>query len=61
MQERGIVKIADAENLAPQEHFPQKIDESANFSGIHEMMEPLHSENEGRSGTKETHDMRYTQ
>ena len=47
--ERGVIEIVSMEELVPSEHLLRKVDKAVEFGKLYEIVEPLYSENEGRS------------
>ena len=47
--ERGVVEVVDTESLVPQEHLLRKVDRAVEFRKLYEIVEPLYSEEEGRT------------
>lgn len=47
--ERGVVELVDTESLVPQEHLLRKVDRAVEFRKLYEIVEPLYSEEEGRT------------
>ena len=47
--ERGVVELVDTESLVPQEHLLRKVDRAVEFRKVYEIVEPLYSEEEGRT------------
>ena len=47
--ERGVVELMDTESLVPQEHLLRKVDRAVEFRKVYEIVEPLYSEEEGRT------------
>lgn len=45
----GVIEIVDTEGLMPANHLLQKVDATVGFSKIYEIVEPLYSEDSGRS------------
>ena len=43
------VELVDTESLVPQEHLLRKVDRAVEFRKLYEIVEPLYSEEEGRT------------
>ena len=48
--ERGVIEIVSIEDPVPQEHLLQKVDKAVEFGKLYEIVEPLYSGDNGRSG-----------
>ena len=46
--ERGVIEMVETESLMPANHLFRQVDAAVNFEKLHEIVEPLYSEDEGR-------------
>ncbi len=45
--ERGVIEMVETESLMPANHLFRQVDAAVNFEKLHEIVEPLYSENKG--------------